>query len=446
MDVSVLFATLSVVRSFAEQLLDRFVIRVGKTSDLQSYTEVEFPARDGSSKDRPDGILTLLSRKTQWAALLEAKIDKAETSAEQMHRYAEIAREYGIDAVITLSNQLVPLPTHVPYSIPKRLSNRIKFFHISWMSVLTQASFILRDKEKLNREQKFILEEMVRYLEHPSSGIRRFERMNQEWRSLVFGVRDGKQFRRSSPEIENTVASWYQEERDVCLILSRRIGERVDLRLSRKHQSDPALRLRDSCNSLIASQELRSSFIIPNAANYLEVAVNLQRRTISCSIKIGAPGDRKRAGARINWLIRQLRGVDSEGVIVRAFWGGGVPTQASLSEIQIDSKCLESKRPSAVPTSFEVIMVRDLAGRFPGHRTFIEDLESLIPEFYDRLGQHLRPWTPPPPSIDKRDPIQGTEIVEASKSSNKQDVSQVEADQYRYSTTSASDIGTESDT
>ena len=83
---------------------------------------------DGSSKDRPDGVLRLVTRKTQWTALIEAKIDKAEINEEQIHRYAVAARNYGIDVVITLSNQLVPLPSHIPYTVPKRLTNRIKIF------------------------------------------------------------------------------------------------------------------------------------------------------------------------------------------------------------------------------------------------------------------------------------------------------------------------------
>ena len=430
--VSVLLATLSVVHPLAEQLLERCGVRMGKTSDLRSYTEVEFVASDGSSKDRPDGVLSLRTRGSRWTALLEAKIDKTEISEEQVQRYAEIAREYGVDAVITLSNQLAPLPSHVPYSVPKRLSNRVKFFHISWISVLTQASLILRDNEEISREQAFILEEMEHYFKHPSSGVKNFDQMNSEWRSLVLGVRDEQQFKRSSSEIENTVASWHQEERDVCLILSRRIGERVGIRLSRKHQADPALRLRDACDLLIASQELRCAFSVPNAASDLEVTANLQRRTISCSMKLNAPSDKKRASGRVNWLVRQLRSVDGDDVILRAFWlGRGGPTQASLSEIKTEPKCLESGRPGAAPTSFEVVMIRDLAGRFSGRRTFIEDLENLIPEFYDRIGQNLRPWAPPPPSIDKRDPIQDTDIVEASEERNWDGVSQSESDQPR---------------
>ncbi len=430
--VSVLLATLSVVHPFAEKLLGRCGVRVGKTSNLYSYKEVEFVAPDGSRKDRPDGVLSLLTRKSRWIALLEAKIDNNEISEEQVQGYAEIAREYGVDAVITLSNQLAPLPSHVPYSIPKRLSSRVEFFHISWISVLTQASLILRDNEELSPEQAFILEEMVRYFEHPSSGVKRFDQMGTEWRSLVLGVRDAQQFKRSSSEVENTIASWHQEERDICLLLSRRVGERVGIRLSRKHQTDPALRLRDACVSLITSQELRCVFSVPNAVSDLEVTANLQRRTISCSMKLNAPSDKKRASARANWLVRQLRGVDGDDVIVRAFWfGRGGPTQASLSEIKTDPKCLESGRPDAALTSFEVVMIRDLSGRFSGRRTFIEDLENLVPEFYDRIGQNLRPWAPPPPSIDKRDPIEDADTVDASEDRNENDVSQSESDQTR---------------
>ena len=236
--------------------------------------------------------------------------------------------------------------------------------------------------------------------------------MNSEWRALVLGIRDGQQFRRNSPEIENTVTSWHQEERDLCLILSRRIGEQVSIRgMSRKHRAEPARRLRDACDALISSNELHSSFSVPNTASDLEVTADLQRRTISCSMRLNSPLDKQRASARINWLRRQLRDVHGDDIQVRAFWPGrAITTQASLSEVNLDSKCLENESPGMAPTGFEVIMIRDVAGRFSGRRTFIEDLENMIPEFYEEVGQHLRPWAPPPPSIDREDPIEEGDV------------------------------------
>lgn len=420
--VSILLATLPRVRPFAEQLLQRLGKRVGKSSVLTSYAEVYFSSNDGSKKDRPDGLLCLTTRKARWTAILEAKIDK-----EQVNKYADVARRYQIDAIITLSNQLVALPTHLPYFIQKRISNQVEFFHLSWISIVTLAHLILRDKKEIDPDQAFILEEMTRFFDHSSSGVRRFWQMPPEWRTLVLGVRDGQQFKRTSAEIENTITSWHQEERDVCLILSRRIGEQVNIRrLSREHRADPARRLRDACDTLVSSKELRSAFSIPNAANDLEVTVDLQRRTISCSMKLDAPLDKQRATARINWVRRQLRGIDGENIVVRAFWPGRtLPTQASLADVKMDSKCLETERSGMAPTGFEIVMIMSIAGRFSGRRTFIEDLEKMIPKFYDEVGQHLRPWTPPPP-IDKEDPIREADTSQSGRQGIRDDSSPLE--------------------
>lgn len=403
---SILLATLSVVRPFAKQLLRQFGVRMTKTARLHCYTEVKFPNANGTQSNRPDGLLRLEGRQSQWTALVEAKISRAEIDEEQVRRYGEIARQYGIDAVITLSNQLVSLPRHVPYSVPKKIGKHVDFFHVSWMRLLTNAELILRDKEgvKPDVEQAFILGEMVRYFEHKSSGVKRFEHMNQDWRALVLGIRNQHQFTRTSPEIENTIASWYQEERDICLILSRYIGERVDLRLTRKYQLDPALRLRDSCQVLSSHQELRSRFVIPNAADDLAVTVNLGRRTISCSMRLSAPLDRKRATARINWLVRQLRKVDGSEIYVRVFWPGRLlPTQATLQEAKNDPKCLDYGRVGVSPKGFEVLTIKDCAGRFSGTGTFIKDLEEVVPDFYEKIGQHIYRWIPPAPAVEKRE-------------------------------------------
>ena len=89
--VSILLATLSRVRPLAEFVLERCDQRIGKSSAVRSYTEVEFPSADASSKDRPDGLLLVTTRKTRWTALLEAKIENTEIDADQLlqiYRYS----------------------------------------------------------------------------------------------------------------------------------------------------------------------------------------------------------------------------------------------------------------------------------------------------------------------------------------------------------------------
>ena len=412
--VSILLASLAEVRPLAKTLLERCETKVGKYSRLTTYTEVEFSSPDGDSRDRPDGVLRLKSSKSLWTALVEAKVERAEIDALQVERYADIAQKNRIDAIITFSNQFVPLPEHVPYTIANKYKKNVTLFHFSWASVLTEAQLILRNTETITEGQAFVLKEMVRYFDHSSSGIRRFTQMNAEWKEVVFGIQNRQEFKWSSPEIERTVASWHQEERDMSLDLSRRLGQEVRIAgIPYKHRIDAALRLRDASQVLAKTKELRSSFRVPNAASDLEVVTNLQDRTILCSMKLDAPDDKKRATARINWLLKQLKSVSDGNIQVRAFWPGkSRRTQKSLADIRENIKCLVDDNAERGPSRFEVIMIRRVGGKFPRPRAFIEELELIVPEFYDQVGQHLRPWVKPPPAMDNEQSSKQADIAE----------------------------------
>ena len=121
------------------------------------------------------------------------------------------------------------------------------------------------------------------------------------------------------------------------------------------------------------------------------------------SVKIIEPG---KWGAYLAKAEIQLKKVDGADVLVRTYWAGrSGQTQAPLSDVLENPKCLERGIKGPMPSRFEVAMVRDLAGRFSGRRTFVDDVEAAVPEYYDRVGQHVRAWTPPPPPIEKQDPI-----------------------------------------
>src|SRR3546814_13809510 len=70
-------------------------------------------------KDRPDGLLVLEGGSGRvWRCLVEAKIGRNELEVEQVERYLAIARAVRLDAVLTISNQFVALPSHSPLSLP----------------------------------------------------------------------------------------------------------------------------------------------------------------------------------------------------------------------------------------------------------------------------------------------------------------------------------------
>lgn len=397
---SILLATMMAVDEFAAAMLRGVDVRLGARAKVQCFTEVVFRDAGPGAKLRPDGLIFVNTGKKTWTALVETKIGNADIDAEQLTAYIQLAKQHGIDAVITLSNQFAALPDHHPVEIPKAATKGVGLFHWSWMYMLTQATLLLHDNEFTSADQRYILGEMVRFFGHSSSGVSSFDRMNADWKALVMKVHTDAPLSRALPEVERSVASWHQEERDLCLIMSRKLGREVHLKLSRSHISDPAKRMRDDCDELVQSKSLACSLEIPNAAAPLLISAHLARRTITCCMKLQAPRDKKRTPARLNWLIRQLSSSDPEAVFITANWPGRTKnTQAALDAVRANPGCLEVDNGGVPPVAFEVTMVRDLAGKFSGAKTFIERLEEFVPEYYENVGQHLRAWVAPPPKL-----------------------------------------------
>jgi hypothetical protein len=182
--------------------------------------------------------------------------------------------------------------------------------------------------------------------------------------------------------------------------MTQKIGTQVRLVLSRAHADDPALRLRDDYEFLVSDNQLRCALDVPDAAAPIKIGADLQRRSIAISMELSAPKDKQRASSRINWLVRQLNKSVPDDLYVRSRWPGRAgDIQVSLEEARNNPSSLERGREGMVPNSFEVLLVRDLAGKFSGAKTFIEALEEAVPHFYEQVGQHLRPYVATPPKL-----------------------------------------------
>lgn len=398
--LSIFLSCLCSVDELGRYLLASVGKSVGKKAKIEAFTEVVFKKANEGAKCRPDGLLIVRSGKQVWSALIEAKIGRSDIDPAQIETYAKLAKDNGIDAVITLSNQFVTRPELHPVKIAKGLSNHVSLFHWSWMYVVTAATLLLATDDVADTDQQYILREFLLFLRHPSAGVSSFEQMNSEWKDLVAGVRAGAKLSKTAPEVENTVASWHQEVRDLCLIMSRRLEREVNVRLSHAQMADPVRRLRDDCTLMAEEQRLECFLKIPDAAAPLRVQADVKTRCVNVGMVIPAPTDKVSAKARVNWLLKQLSKSDPSDIYVRARWPGkAATTQAALGDLRISPDALIAQRPKMTPPSFEVILVRDLGAKFSGTRTFIEGLEDAVPAFYERVGQHLRAWQPPAPQI-----------------------------------------------
>ncbi len=409
---SIFLAVMTQIPVLSENVLGTVKVRIGKRTKIKAFTEVVL-RHEVDTACRPDGLIVVSTGRRNWAALIEAKIVKAKLDASQVQRYMELAKANGIDAVITISNEFVARPDHSPVTVPKPLLRRVKLIHWSWSWLATLSENIAYQDAVEDSEQAYLLKQLNLFFAHPGTGIERFTQMAPSWKSVVQAVVNNEALRKTSPEIEELVAGWFAEEQDLCLHMARHVGREVTTKIARKYVADPVMRLKDGIRSLVETNTLTSTICIPDCASDIVICADIARRTVSVSMTVRAPDDRKSTKARVNWLLRMLKDNDPR-LLLRAHWPK--KARATMKEVTLlreDPAAIQTEKAGLVPQRFEVLMVERLGQRFYGRRTFIEDLERIVPEFYDSVGANLKAWQPPPPRpVKSRDDVHSPEAAE----------------------------------
>ncbi len=399
---SILLSCLAHVREFGQVMLGSVNKRVGKLASLAAYTEVTFADRGEEKAHRPDGLIVLKVGRRRWKALVETKVGNAKLDEEQLTAYTRLAREHSIDAVITVSNQFTSRPDHHPVKLSAKTRSKVNIYHWSWMYIITQADLLISNDGIEDEDQYFVLSEMLRFLTHASTGVKSFDRMPEAWPGIVQKVADGASLQTRSDEVQDIVAAWHQEVRDISLLLTRQVNVKVEVRLSRSHVLDPTRRAKKDTYELAEKQTLSAGLKIQDAAAVIELVVDIGKRTISASMTLEAPGNRKTTRARLNWLLHQLRKTSETDIHIRLIWPGRKPrTQHTLGELRENSAMASVGSQELPVTRFEVCMIRQLGRRFGQRRNFIDELEQMVSGFYETAGQHLRAYQPPAPKVSE---------------------------------------------
>lgn len=403
--ISSLLAAFRIIPDYANMMLDEVGAPTNKRAKLTAYTEVSFKVlgKKPSELPRPDGLLVVESRKKEWVALLEVKVKNEEPTATQIERYLDLAREIGANAVITISNQFALLPTHHPVRVNRQKTRSVDLYHFSWLSLLSNAQLLSEDDKVTDREQAMVLKELIRFLEHDNSGVRPFDRMSSEWKDVCEMVQRGTPLRKTDEKVKRAVTDWHELCRYLALQLSGNIAKPVSVRVLRKHAKDPERRLNADIEHLVKNCSLEEEFEIPNAASRIHLTADLMRRTATFGMTLGPPKDRKLSTAAINWLTRQIDEKKGKNVLIKCKWPGRTKdTMRSLGGAVEDPKSLVPDGVSGLPAALDVLRVHDLAGRFRGNKTVVDDLRDLFPAFYRDVGQDLRAWVAPPPKYRRK--------------------------------------------
>ncbi len=385
---SALLAVMAVVKEFGRVLTSRCGAPAG---NLETFIEVPFGHDDEAY--RPDGVLRVKRGQRTWQALVEVKTAVAKLKAEQVDSYVDIAREKDYDAVVTISNELTGT-NDSPIAIDRRKLRKVKLVHLSWDQIRTDAVLLIKNKSIADPTQRRVLEEFVRYMKHPRSGLPGFNDMGPRW----VGVRDAVKARTLRSADRNTAEVSHRFDQliqHVGFELAALLGVEV-LALPPRNAADAATR----CQQLADSGLLFGTLRVPGAVDLMVLSADLRAERVACSVAIDAPNE-GRPATRVKWLLRQLPADARDTLRVEAALSGG--RGASTAQLM---GALRKNPESILPADgrdirgFRVVMEVPIGSKraaAPGG--LIKSVQGLTNLFYAEVVQHLHPWSARPPRL-----------------------------------------------
>jgi len=389
---SIFLSCLSLVPEFANRVLAPIGRPIGTRSKVYCVTEIEF---DDDKENRPDGLIGVRTGNTVWRALVEFKVG-SELGSEQVERYLRVARQAGLDSVITISNDIVPDPTFSPVNINRQLTRSVALYHISWMQIFTHAQVLLSTDAIADSDHGELIEEFIRFLSHKSTGIKGFTQMPSAWPTCVERVRGGSKLQKKGVDEQNVISAWMQEERELSFILSQSTHGYCDVRRGRAESKDGTKVTEKHTSSLIGENELSTQPMIKNAAAPLEIKLRLVSRSVQISMELKAPRDKSRATACINWLSRQIPKTVADCIFFVNWPGRTQSTSGPIEEIRNNPNSIIQNSNSTLPTTIIVARQFELGSKFSSRKGIIEIIEKETERFYAEIGANLSEWVPAP--------------------------------------------------
>jgi len=398
---SALLSVMSVVTSFCRALLVPLGCTSTKKARISAFVKPSFKTDDGRLVI-PDGLIHVqVGQRTAFKALVEVKTGLNKLSADQLNAYLEVAKSESIDSIITISNEIAPSPgVHPTDGLKVRSNSKTQVHHLSWSLILTEAVKEHSHRGVADPEQAWILEELIRYLNHEKSGVVNFSDMGDNWSTVLKEATD-RSLSRRSPEAAEICQRWDQLLRFATLKLGSETGADVTEVIPRAHRQNPQARNKEFVASMCEEGVLSGALRIPDGAADLSVSVDLRTRKVTVSTQLTAPDDRTPRAAVV-WLVKQMKNAP-DSVLVDVYQKSRrTPVTASLQQLRDDPKAglPESKQR---PNKF---LIRQQTSMGTGRRStrkkgFIDSVIDSVIEFYGNVFQDLQTFVPSAPALER---------------------------------------------
>jgi len=393
---SIFLSSLKLVKEFKDDIFKEIKLsRIGYSLYL---TEVVFHDIDDAS--RIDGLILVVSKNTiKDAVVFEMKNKNNSLDREQITRYIGLSKKIGIDKMVTISNEFVSDSSQSPVQIkpPKNFS----LYHFSWTYLMTKGQLLLfkNDQNIEDEDQVEIMKEVLHYLEAPTSGVTGYHCMKPGWKTTIEKIGNRIPLKLSDPDLLEAVESWHEEEKDMALLLSRKLGVLVK---STNRDKDS---IKSSSKKLINEGFLSGNLSIKNSVSDIKIGLDFEIKSVSMSVKVSPPMD-KGTKARITWLYKQLDAakrknptvferIERDLIIEANVKHARQHTKVSWQELDTLFEEVNGKEIQA----FNIVYVNKFGKAFSSNKKFIVTIENMILEYYAGIVQYLTNWNRPAPKL-----------------------------------------------
>lgn len=393
---SALLAVWRIVPDFASQLLR---VAGAPKGAVETYIEPEFKV--GSKKIRPDGLVVVTRGKTEWSCLVEVKTGKNELDLNQLNSYLDICRDHKIDALVTISNQVLNSSgSHPTDGVDQRKLRSTRLEHFSWIRIITEAIVQAEHEGVEDREQDLVMKELIRFLQSDASGASEFNDMGSSWASVREGVKNAT-IRKPDDEVAQVIVNFESLIRYASLTLSARLGVSASEVVSRSAKSNYAKHLQAASKRLVEDKVLSGSIHVPGAAADLNMEVDLAAGVLHCGFDLAAPKS-GRNSSRVNWLIRQIKSAP-EGTFVSWSYKHSRTNEAPhrVSDLLDKNYEYELSREREI-SEFKVESIAKMGTkRSKGSGSFIDSVVDLFELVYGEVLQGTKAWQEPAPKLSE---------------------------------------------
>ncbi len=393
---SIFLSSLKLIKEFRDGIFKE--IGLSRSGKIYYYTEVSFKE---ISPSRIDGLIIVVQKnKITDAAFLEMKSGKNTLVKEQIEKYIEVAKKLKVEKLITVSNEFVSDVTQSPLKI--KTPKKITLLHFSWTYIITKGQLLLfkNDTNIEDKDQVEIMKEVLYYFENPLSGVRGYNQMKPGWKELCENVHAHKPLKIKDDYISDAVLSWHEEERDMSLLLSRRLG--VLVRPINKSTD----RLKEDVKKVVKDNMIIGGISVKGAVSDILINADFERRVISMSIKILPPSN-KGNSAKVTWITKQLLNCNKKSPVIferhkKDIW---IESNIKFAKDNIKIKISELSNLSEIVKStkdiqwFHVKLNKSFGSKFSNPKKVIELMENMILDYYEGIVQYMVSWKKPAPKI-----------------------------------------------